>query len=184
MTPRVKHDAPLSPEPCASGGGRMVIWISLVRIRRRLQRLVERRLKRTGLPPLLWHDALLALASREGRELTAPDLEQELSLRQYQVSRLVEHLVEGGLVTRRRLPLAGRTSMIRLTERGLALQQRMAEVHASVVETEIVEQFPEQDAAMLLALLDRIHQPSSAPGSAASKSRRVPEQRLPVEFPQ
>jgi DNA-binding MarR family transcriptional regulator len=177
MTLHVKHDAPLLPEPCASGGGEMAIWISLVRIRRRLQRLVERRLKRVGLPPLIWHHALLLLASRERRELSAPELEEELSLRQYQVSRLIERLVEGGLVARRRLSVAGRTSVIRLTAHGLALQQRMAEVYATVVETEIVGQFPEQEAATLLSLLERFYQASSAPGSAPAKSRRAPEKR-------
>lgn len=181
MTPLVEHGAPLLPEPCAAGD-EMAIWISLVRIRRRLQRLVERRLKRVGLPPLLWHDALLLLASREGRELSAPDLERELSLRQYQVSRLIERLVEGGLVVRRRLPVAGRTSLIRLIDRGLELQQRMAEVYASVVDTEIVGQFPEPEATILLTLLDRFYQAPSEPGSAASESRRAPEKRELAEF--
>jgi DNA-binding MarR family transcriptional regulator len=174
MTPRVKQDARPLPEPRASVGSETAIWISLVRIRRRLQRLVERRLKRVGLPPLIWHDALLVLASRPARELFAPDLERELSLRQYQVSRLVEGLAQGELVTRRRLPVAGRTTLIRLTERGLALQQRMAEVYTSVVETEIVGQFPEQDADMLVALLQRLYQTPSAPGSVTSKSRHAP----------
>jgi DNA-binding MarR family transcriptional regulator len=176
MTPHVQHGAALLPEPCAAGD-EMAIWISLVRIRRRLQRLVERRLKRVGLPPLLWHDALLLLASQPARELSAPDLERELSLRQYQVSRLVEGLAEGELVARRRLPVAGRTSVIRLTDCGLALQQRMAEVYASVVEIEIVGQFPEPEAAILLTLLDRFYQAPSAPNGTASKSRHTLEKR-------
>lgn len=85
----------------------MAIWISLMRISRRLQRAVERRFKRVGLPPLIWHDALTVLASQLGGELSALDLQQRLSLPQYQVSRLIERLAEGGLVMRRRLPVVG-----------------------------------------------------------------------------
>jgi DNA-binding MarR family transcriptional regulator len=160
----------------------MAIWTSLFRIRRRLQRLAERRLKRTGLPPLIWHDALLLLASHEGRELSAPDLERELSLRQYQVSRLIERLAEGGLVARRRLPVVGRTTLIRLTERGLELQQRMAEVYASVVDAELVGQFSEQEAAMLLPLLDRLYQEPSVPNNVTSEARLMPARRELAEF--
>jgi DNA-binding MarR family transcriptional regulator len=182
MKPHAKDDVPLLPEPCASSNGQMTIWISLARIQRRLHRLVERRLKRTGLPPLLWHDALQLLASQQQCELSAPDLQRELSLRQYQVSRLVERLVEGGLVTRRRLPVVGRTNVIRLTDRGLALQQRMAEAYAAVVETEIVGQYPGHEADMLLALLERFYQPSSAPRGVTitAKSQVVPARHASV----
>jgi len=164
------------PEP---RGGELAIWIRLARIRRRLLRLVERRLKRTGLPPLVWHDALLLLASQRQGELSAPELERALSLRQYQVSRLMERLVEGGLVVRRRLPVVGRTSLIRLTDRGLALQQRMAEVYSAVVDTEIVAEFEEQEADTLLALLDRFHQARSTPNSTTTtdRSRIAPARR-------
>jgi DNA-binding MarR family transcriptional regulator len=114
--------------------------------------------------PPLWHrySALLLLVSQPARELSAPDLERELSPRQYQVSRLVEGLAEGGLVTRRRLPVAGRTTLIRLTGRGLELQRRMAEALTSVVDAEVVGQFPEQESTILVALLGRFCQPYQA----------------------
>jgi DNA-binding MarR family transcriptional regulator len=148
----------------------MAIWIGLTRIRRRLQRLVERRLKRVGLPPLIWHDALLLLALQPGFELCAPDLEQKLSLRQYQVSRLIEHLAEGGFVMRRRLHVIGRPLLIRLTERGRDLQQRMAEVYTSAVDAAIIGQFSEQEAALLVALLGRFyHAPSASAEPVAGK---------------
>jgi DNA-binding MarR family transcriptional regulator len=139
----------------------MAIWISLARLRRRLLRLVERRLKRVGLPPLLWHEALLLLASCH--ELSAPELEQRLALRQYQVSRLIHALAEGGLVVRRRLPVAGRTTLIRLTNRGRELQHRMAEVYVSAIEGEVSGQFTEGEAAALVALLDRFYHATSSP---------------------
>jgi DNA-binding MarR family transcriptional regulator len=82
---------------------------------------------------------------------------QKLSLRQYQVSRLIEHLAEGGFVMRRRLHVIGRPVLIRLTERGRDLQQRVAEVYTSAVDAEIIGQFSEQEAALLAALLGRFY---------------------------
>ena len=131
---------------------------------------MKRRLKRGGLPPLIWHDASLLLASQPGLELSAPDLEKKLSLRQYQVSRLIEHLAEGGFVMRRRLHVIGRPLLIHLTERGRDLQQRMAEVYISAVDAEIIRQFSEQEAALLVALLGRFyHAPSASAEPVAGK---------------
>jgi len=62
-------------------------------------------------------------------------------------------LVEGRLkviVARRRPPVAGRVTLIRLTGRGLALQRRMADAFAMVVDAEVVGQFPEQEVTSLL----------------------------------
>ena len=138
------------------------IWIGLARVRRRLLRVVERRLKRAGLPPLLWHDALHLLDIQPSGELSAPELEQKLALRQYQVSRLIDALAKGSFVSRRRLPVIGRTMVVQLTARGRDLQQRMAEVYASVVDAEIVGQFTEQEANVLVELSKRFDPPSSA----------------------
>ena len=145
-----------------AAGARMAAWIGLARVRRRLLRVVERRLKRVGLPPLLWHDALQLLAVQPSGELSAPELEQKLALRQYQVSRLIDALAEGGCIIRRRLPAVGRTMLVQLTARGRDLQQRMAEVYASVVDAEITGYFTEQEADVLVERLKLFDPPSSA----------------------
>lgn len=162
MTRRIKRRPPLRPEQHGSAGASTVIWIGLARVRRHLLRVVERRLKRAGLPPLLWHDAIHLLDIQPCGELSAPELEQKLALRQYQVSRLIDALVQGGFVIRRRLPVVGRTMLVQLTARGRDLQQRMAEVYASVVEAEITGQFNGQEADVLIELSKRFDLPSSA----------------------
>ena len=151
-----------------------LICINLMRIKRRLQRLVERRLKRVGLPPLMWHDALLLLASEPSGELPALDMERELSLRQYQVSRLVDRLAEGGLISRRRLPAVGRPVLVSLTARGRDLQQRMAEVYASAVDSEIDSQFSQQEAADVIVLLNRMFGVCSPPVQSRDTERHRP----------
>jgi DNA-binding MarR family transcriptional regulator len=152
------------------------MWINLMRIKRHLQRVVERRLKRVGLPPLVWHDALLLLASQPNGELPALDMEQKLSLRQYQISRLVDHLAEGGLISRRRLTGAGRPVQMRLTARGRDLQQRMAEVYASTVDTEITGQFSQQEAADIIALLNHLFSMCSEKSGEENSHRSRPGQ--------
>jgi hypothetical protein len=55
--------------------------------------------------------------------------------------------------------VAGRATLMRLTGRGLELQRRIAKAFASVVNAEVVRQFPEQEATILRALLGRFYQP-------------------------
>jgi len=177
MTRHVECRLPSRPEQHEAAGERMAIWICLARVRRRLLRVVERRLKRACLPPLLWHDALHLLAIQPIGELPAPELEQKLALRQYQVSRLVDGLVDGGFVMRRRLPVVGRTTLVQLTARGRDLQQRMAEVYASVVGAEITGHFTEQDAEVLVELSKQFDPPS--PASTWSERSKMPRRFNP-----
>jgi DNA-binding MarR family transcriptional regulator len=79
--------------------------------------------------------------------MRATDLERKLSLRQYQVSRLVEGLVDSGCVVRHCPTIDNRSHLIRLTERGRDLQQRMA--YALGVDAEIIAQFSDEDADLL-----------------------------------
>lgn len=162
MTRHVERRLSSRPEQHEAAGARMAIWIGLARVRRRLLRVVGRRLKRAGLPPLLWYDALHLLAMQPSGELSAPELEHKLALRQYQVSRLIDGLAEGSFVVRRRLPVVGRTMLVQLTARGRDLQQRMAEVYASAVEAEITGDFTGQEADLLVELLKRLDPPSCA----------------------
>ena len=105
--------------------------------------------------------------------MSAPDLERKLALRQYQVSRLIDALVQGGCVMRRRLPVVGRTMLVQLATRGRDLQRRMAEVYASVVDAEVTRQFTGQDADVLVELSKRLDPPSYASGrNERSKSPR------------
>ena len=149
------------------------IWLCLTRIIRQLHRVAERRLRRVGLPPVIWHDALLLLASEPDGEIRVTDLEYKLPARQYQVSRLVAALRQGGCVARR--TMGNRLYVIRLTTRGRELQQKMAAAYWSIIDTEITSQFSEEDASVLVALLNCLcgtETPSDEPKSTWAETPR------------
>ena len=81
---------------------------------------VERDLKQAGLPPLAWYDALLELHRARPEGLRPGDLEKEMLLPQYNVSRLVDRLEAAGYVVRRRIPRDGRGQVLQITEPGPA----------------------------------------------------------------
>ena len=77
-----------------SGPGEVeiVAWARLLKASAKMLDAVERDLKQAGLPPLAWYDALLELHRARPDGLRPGDLEKEVLLPQYNVSRLVDRL--------------------------------------------------------------------------------------------
>ena len=89
-----------------SGPGEVEIaaWARLLKASAKMLDAVERDLKQAGLPPLAWYDALLELHRARPDGLRPGDLEKEMLLPQYNVSRLVDRLEAAGYAVRRPHP--------------------------------------------------------------------------------
>src|SRR6201985_514142 len=72
-------------------------WICLMRGQSRVRASVEQKLKKAGLPPLAWYDALLELSRAPSGELRPVELERQMLIPQYSTSRLIDRLVDEGL---------------------------------------------------------------------------------------
>ena len=98
-------------------------WARLLKASAKLLAFVERDLKEAGLPPLAWYDALLELHRARPHGLRPGDLQQEMLLPQYNVSRLVDRLEASGYAVRRPHPQDGRGQMLQITETGTESDQ-------------------------------------------------------------
>src|SRR3981189_1961186 len=76
-------------------------WIRLMRIQSRVLDAVEQDLKRAGVPPLAWYDALLELSRAPSGEMRPVELEKQMLIPQYSTSRLIDRLGAEGLGARR-----------------------------------------------------------------------------------
>jgi len=114
-----------------SGHGEIeiVAWARLLKASAKMLDAVERDLKQAGLPPLAWYDALLELHRARPDGLRPGDLEKEMLLPQYNVSRLVDRLEAAGYALRRPHPQDGRGQMLQITGQGTALTRRMWKVY-------------------------------------------------------
>ena len=107
----------------------IVAWARLLKASAKLLAFVERDLKEAGLPPLAWYDALLELHRARPHGLRPGDLQQEMLLPQYNVSRLVDRLEASGYAVRRPHPQDGRGQVLQITETGTDLIKRMWDVY-------------------------------------------------------
>jgi DNA-binding MarR family transcriptional regulator len=131
-------------------------WARLVRVQQTALAAVESDLKAAGFPPLAWYDALLELSRAPAGRLRPLELERAMLLPQYGTSRLIERLVNAGLVVREACPADRRGQVIAVTEAGRALQKNMWAAYAPAIQRHVGSKLSAKDAGHLHALLSKL----------------------------
>jgi len=131
-------------------------WIQLVRAHHAVLSGVERALKRGGYPPLAWYDCLLELDRAGESGLRPLELEKQLLLPQYGLSRLLKRIEEAGYIQRRKDPKDARAQTVHITEDGLDLRRRMWPVYASALQSALGEKLEEKQARKLTKVLKKV----------------------------
>ncbi len=131
-------------------------WARLLRVQQGLLTAVEQDLKKAGFPPLAWYDALLELSRAPNKMLRPRDLEKQMLLPQYSTSRLLDRMVQAGLVERKSCPLDGRGQFVAITVEGGNLQKRMWTAYSAAIERHVGSKLSKGDATTLCALLERL----------------------------
>ena len=134
----------------------VVAWARLLKASAKLLGQVERDLKQAGLPPLAWYDALLELHRARPDGLRPGDLEKEMLLPQYNVSRLVDRLEAAGYAIRRPHPGDGRGQVLQITKAGTDLIKRMWKIYGRTIAANFAGKLNAGDARKLAGLLQRL----------------------------
>jgi DNA-binding MarR family transcriptional regulator len=102
------------------------------------------------------YDVLFNLSTQPGRRLRIRDLNRFLLLTQPSVSRLVDRLVQGGLVTKESDPDDGRGTIVTLTAEGYTLYRRVAAVHAKSISNRVGAALDADEMRQLIVLTDKL----------------------------
>lgn len=127
-------------------------WARLVKAQRIALASIQGALKASDLPSLEWYDALLELERAGEQGLRPYELERDMLLAQYNLSRLVERMVNAGYVERQACEDDGRGQVLVITTAGKALRRRMWRVYGRA----IAQAFGDRLAAGEALLLDQI----------------------------
>jgi len=130
-------------------------WARLVRAQQVAMSKVQTALKKAHLPPLTWYDVVLEL-ERAGGALRPFELEREMLLPQYGLSRLLERIAEAGYVRRQPCDDDGRGLLVEVTRDGRELRRRMWPVYASAINDAVAAHLTESEAATLGDLLGKL----------------------------
>jgi len=130
-------------------------WTRLVRARHAVVSAVETDGKAAGVLPVEWYDVLLELERSEAG-LRPFELEQRLLFAQYNLSRLIDRMVEAGLV--RKAPCADdkRGHVLLITEAGRKQRKATWPTYAKAVNRHLGDKLSEAEAERLAALLKKL----------------------------
>ncbi len=146
-------------------------WAAIMRAHARLVPLLDREMQLSTGMPLAWYDVLLELASAGGR-LTMSELGERVVLSRSRVSRIVDELEQGGLVTREPNPDDARSSYAALTPEGKRRFRESGRVYRQGIDHRLAER---ADEASLRALADTLE------GILAAESEAPPHPTDPRE---
>ena len=134
----------------------MRAWARLVRAQDAVMAAIERALKAADLPPLSWYDALLEI-ERSGADGIRPyELEKELLLPQYGLSRLLSRLESAGYTVRKSAQDDGRGHLVAITDEGRRIRKAMWPVYAQAVDDSFAAHLNSSEIGLLTEVLGKI----------------------------
>ncbi len=131
-------------------------WARLAKAQRQALAGIEQALSAAKLPPLAWYHVLLEL-ERAGGSLRPFELEREMLLAQYNLSRLIDRLEKAGYVERRAYADDGRGQVVAITPAGKSMRRRMWSVYGPAIQAAIGAHLSPKQIDTLTALLGALH---------------------------
>jgi DNA-binding MarR family transcriptional regulator len=131
----------------------------LIRSHRRLTELLGRELEEKVGIPLVFFDVLIHVAAAPDGWLTMSQLSADVALTTGGVTRLVDRMVEAGLVARRNCPSDRRSVHVVLTPEGQATLNRAVGEHIEGIDRHLVEPLTASDRAALERVLTKLLPP-------------------------
>lgn len=128
----------------------------IVRTHRRLTEVLGRELEQSVGIPLVFFDVLIHVAAAPDGRLTMSRLSADVSLTTGGVTRLVDRMVEAGLVARQNCPNDRRSVHVVLTPAGRAVLGRAVEAHVEGIERHLVVHLDQADRVALATALTKV----------------------------
>lgn len=128
----------------------------IVRTHRRLTDSLGRELEQSVGIPLVFFDVLIHVAAAPEGRLTMSTLSVDVSLTTGGVTRLVDRMVEAGLVARQNCPSDRRSIHVVLTPQGQATLERAIAAHVDSIDRHLIAHLDAADRAALATVLTKV----------------------------
>lgn len=135
---------------------RMQAWRVLLRAHAGLLETMGREMEAERDLPLTWYEVLLHLGGADGRQIRMSELAECVLLSRSGLTRVVDRMVEAGLVSRESCPTDRRGSFAALTPAGRARLRAAAPVHLRGIRDHFGSQLSDEEAEVILTALGRV----------------------------
>ncbi|WP_026940040.1 MarR family winged helix-turn-helix transcriptional regulator [Humibacter albus] len=131
-------------------------WESLFRAQVTVMRTLTAEFPRDADLSLTEYDVLFTISKQQDRSIRMRDLRRQVLLTQPSVSRLVDRLIERGLLSKCPEPDDGRGSIVRLTDAGYELYRHCAVLHGRSIIDHVGSALSPDELAQLEALCEKL----------------------------
>jgi len=131
-------------------------WAALLRVHAALVPVLDRELQASVNLPLTWYDVLLELNAAPDRRLSMGELGRAAVVSRSRVSRVVDELAAGGLVTREANPDDRRSAYAIITEAGRARLRAAAPTYLNGIKRHFTAQMTAAESATVAAALEKV----------------------------
>jgi len=128
----------------------------IVRTHRRLTDSLGRELEQSVGIPLVFFDVLIHVAAAPEGRLTMSTLSVDVSLTTGGVTRLVDRMVDAGLVVRQNCPNDRRSIHVVLTPQGRAVLEQAIAAHVDSIDRHLIAHLDATDRAALAMVLTKV----------------------------
>ena len=128
----------------------------IIRTNRRLTETLGRELEQSVGIPLVFFDVLIHVGAAPETRLTMSRLSTDVALTTGGVTRLVDRMVDAGLVERQNCPSDRRSIHVVLTPEGRAVLDRAVAAHVDGIERHLMAHLDVSDRADLVRLLSKV----------------------------
>jgi DNA-binding MarR family transcriptional regulator len=149
-------------------------WGALLKVHAALVPRLDRELQETHGLPLTWYDVLLELNAAPERRLTMGQLGAVAAVSRTRVSRVVDELVQAGMVGREPNPADGRSAFAALTPAGRTALRKAAPTYLAAVQREFTDHLTPREGEVLAGALRKV-----LAADARGSGPEVPERRAP-----
>ncbi len=142
--------------------GPVAAWRALLLAQNAVLRAIDEEMDAAGAVPLHVYDVLLELNAAPGRRLRVKELAGRTVLTRSRVSKLVDELVDQGLVERGDDPTDRRGSVVAITAAGRRALRKGARVYLDGIDRHFTAHLGPAEATTVTAALQRVvdaHQP-------------------------
>ena len=166
---------PARPDPA-----QLAAWRRLLEAHATVTELLERELMAERGLPLSRYDVLLNLAEAPGGRLRMQELSASVLLSKSGLSRLVDRMVEAGLVRRERCQDDRRGWFAVLTDQGRSALRRAAPVHLRGIQEHFAQHLEPEEVQVLATALARVVAAARAAGADHPEPAEPPEAPEPL----
>jgi len=137
-------------------------WAALLRTHATVVPQLDRTVQRKVGLPLSWYDVLLELAAAPERRLRMTELGERVVLSRTRVSRIVDEMVDDGLVCRQENAADKRSAYASLTPAGLARYREAAPHYLRAIEEQFAAGLSDAQLRCVSSALSRVAAPLSS----------------------